>query len=191
MLSDQIETLITTRQKVSLGELLALFKNASFGMLLALIALPSALPLPAPGYSIPFGLMIVLLAGQILWGRTTPWFPSFCLKPSFKLTPYVKGIDKIRRFIEFFERFIHPRFTGVFWGKNRLLGLALLLCGLLMCIPIPGTNTIPALAVFIMGLSITERDGLMALVGLGLSLIGLTILVGLLLMGARFLELFF
>ena len=41
--------------KVTLSELLLIAEERTFGFLFVLLSLPSALPIPAPGYSIPFG----------------------------------------------------------------------------------------------------------------------------------------
>ena len=46
-----------------------------FGMLLVVLSLPSALPVPAPGYSTPFGLVMALIALQMVCGRRTVWLP--------------------------------------------------------------------------------------------------------------------
>lgn len=60
---------------VTLQELLKLSGDRTFGFLLVMLSFPSALPVPAPGYSTPFGLLILLLAVQMLWGRHEPWLP--------------------------------------------------------------------------------------------------------------------
>ena len=53
-----------------------------------------------------------------------------------------------------------------------------------MMIPIPGTNTVPAMIVFILGFSLIEEDGFISLVGLtgGLAggiVVGFTLMKGL------------
>ncbi|PAX52484.1 exopolysaccharide biosynthesis protein, partial [Brunnivagina elsteri] len=64
------------RVKVTLSDLLALAGERTFGFLFVLLSFPSALPIPAPGYSVPFGMAMLLLAGQLLVGRDEPWFPK-------------------------------------------------------------------------------------------------------------------
>ena len=54
----------------TLQQVLQQFETSTFGFVLCLVALPSALPIPAPGYSLPFGVMIMFVATQLLWGAS-------------------------------------------------------------------------------------------------------------------------
>ncbi|MEM9227800.1 MAG: exopolysaccharide biosynthesis protein, partial [Verrucomicrobiota bacterium] len=38
-----------------------------------------------------------------------------------------------------------------------------IIMSLLMCIPIPGTNTFPAMVIFLIGVGLSEDDGLLAI----------------------------
>jgi hypothetical protein len=62
--------------KVTLTEVLQLAGERIFGFLFVILALPSALPVPAPGYSTPFGLVLFLLAVQLIAGAKLPWLPQ-------------------------------------------------------------------------------------------------------------------
>ena len=70
--------------RVAMREFFDCFREKGFGILLLLFSLPSALPVPAPGYSIPFGIILGLLALQLVLGRKTPWLPDWVLNISFK-----------------------------------------------------------------------------------------------------------
>ena len=45
-------------EDVSIGEVLDAIADRGCGLILLILALPAALPLPAPGYATPFGLMM-------------------------------------------------------------------------------------------------------------------------------------
>jgi hypothetical protein len=60
----------------TLGELRTALWDRGFGLSMLLLSLPSALPVPAPGYSTPFGIALVGLAAQMMMGRPTPWLPA-------------------------------------------------------------------------------------------------------------------
>ena len=60
---------------LTLGEVFQRIGDRGFGLLLIVLSLPSALPIPAAGYSTPFGIIIAVLALQMLAGRTSPWIP--------------------------------------------------------------------------------------------------------------------
>ncbi|MEM9505132.1 MAG: exopolysaccharide biosynthesis protein, partial [Cyanobacteria bacterium P01_E01_bin.43] len=62
-LSAELETFFfdeSRNEQVTLADILALAGERTFGFLFVLLAFPSALPVPAPGYSIPFGIVMFL-----------------------------------------------------------------------------------------------------------------------------------
>ncbi|BBD57245.1 hypothetical protein NIES2109_00100 [Nostoc sp. HK-01] len=52
------------------------------------------------------------------------------------------------------------------------IGIAIALMSISMMIPIPGTNTLPAMGIFVTGFGLLEDDGAISLGGLVLSLMG-------------------
>ena len=46
------------------------------------------------------------------------------------------------------------------------MGVAIALMAISMMIPIPGTNTLPAIGIFIVGFGLLDDDGLISLMGL-------------------------
>ena len=55
---------------ISIGHLLQALGDRGFGLLFIILSLPSALPVPAPGYSTPFGIIITILALQMMAGTS-------------------------------------------------------------------------------------------------------------------------
>ncbi|GAB4214291.1 MAG: exopolysaccharide biosynthesis protein [Synechococcales cyanobacterium] len=169
--------------RVSLGDILQLAGERSFGVFLAILAFPSALPLPAPGYSTPFGLFIVIVAVQWLVGAHTPWLPARIVNASVSWEQFQSllkvGIPWLKRL----ERLTRPRFTVVVTQRvcHWLLGSLVVLMGISMIIPIPGTNTVPAMGVFLMGFGLIEEDGLVCVAGSLVALIGATLTTSILL----------
>ena len=53
---------------ISISEVARAVGEKGFGLLLIVLSLPSALPVPAPAYSTPFGLVMALIALQIPHG---------------------------------------------------------------------------------------------------------------------------
>lgn len=162
-LADGLRSVLGNAQgeKVEMRQFFECFQEKGFGILLMIFALPSALPLPAPGYSIPFGIILALLAGQMLIGRHTPWLPEKMLKVSFSRKFLEKIIPAAVSFLTKTEALVRPRlafFTGR--GMQVLPLLFVILMSTFMMIPIPGTNTAPAMVVFMIGMGLAERDGL-------------------------------
>lgn len=181
--------------QVTLAEILLLAEERIFGFLFVVLSLPSALPVPAPGYSTPFGLLIFLLAIQLIVGAKTPWMPERISRYGIELTK-VQGVVKaglpwLRRI----ETLSRPRLMPVCTSLagRVILGIAIALMGISMMIPIPGTNTLPAMGIFVTGFGLLEDDGAISLAGLVLCLMGgilsISILLALLLGGSSLLDL--
>lgn len=155
-------------EKVTLADILNLSGERTFGFLFVLLALPSALPIPAPGYSIPFGVVMFVLAMQLIAGRQRPWLPKGWKDKGFginQIQPVVKkGVPWLRR-IEVLSR---PRLTPVCtsYPGRVVIGVAIALMSVCMMIPIPGTNTLPAIGIFVTGFGLLDDDGFISLAGL-------------------------
>lgn len=163
--------------ETSLGQILDRVSSKSFGVLLMILSLPSALPVPAPGYSVPFGIALIFLASQIIMRRETPLLPEKVLQRKIKTKKNTKVVGFMVKFLQFFEIFVRPRLTFVFRAPffYRLLGCVILACACSMCIPIPLTNTGPALGVFLIGLGMVEEDGLASAGGVFVSFAGIAL----------------
>ena len=155
-------------EETTIGAVLDAIADRGFGLILLVLALPAALPLPAPGYATPFGLMMALLALQMMRGRRTPWFPERVRKrvvAKSKLAWTVKNAGVPLRFVEWI---IRPRLSGL--ARNRaflaLVGFVVLLMSISMSMPIPLTNTAPSFVIFVLAAGILEEDGLVLLGGL-------------------------
>ncbi|MBE9221139.1 exopolysaccharide biosynthesis protein [Cyanobacterium stanieri LEGE 03274] len=149
-------------------DILLLAGDRIFGFLLLILSLPSALPIPAPGYSIPFGILILLLAIQFMIGYQIPWLPNRFKRGKMK-TVMAKGfVEKGLPWLKRLETITKPRLTSVcnsHIGKI-VLGGAIALMAISMMIPIPGTNTAPAVGIFITAFGLQEDDGFICLLGL-------------------------
>lgn len=180
--------------QVTLRELLNLAEEKVFGFLFVILALPSALPVPAPGYSIPFGIIILLLAIQLIAGAKQPWFPQRFINHPVALTTVQTILRKALPWLARLEAVTRPRLLPVCTSVvgRCVIGCTLGLMGISMMIPIPGTNTVPAIGVFVTGFGLLEDDGAISLSGLVISILGaaitLSILAALIWGGTSLLE---
>ena len=153
---------------ITLKDILTLAGERIFGFLLVIISLPSALPIPAPGYSAPFGLLIFLLATQLLIGKKTPWLPKKMMNGSMKIETAQKFVKMGLPWLKKIEAIAKPRLSGVCNNSigKLIIGIMLALMGVSMMIIIPGTNTLPAIGVFVTAFGLQEEDGFIVLMGL-------------------------
>lgn len=175
---------VTTPQ-VTLKEILTLAGERTFGFLFVLLSLPSALPIPAPGYSVPFGIVLLLLAVQLVTGRTRPWMPESWNDKAFDLTSVQKIITAGTPWLRRLEAISRPRLTPVCASQpgRIVIGVAISLMSISMMIPIPLTNTLPAMGIFVTGFGLLDDDGAISLGGLVLCVMGGTLTTLVLLFG--------
>lgn len=188
-LSENIESIFAEDEAgtaVTVQTIIERVNVKGFGILLVLLALPSALPVPAPGYSVPFGLVLILLGSQIVRRKEVPWLPQRFLAKEVNFGKNTRLQRMMVRFLRLFEYFIRPRLSFIFSNAltYRILGIVVVLCGMSMCIPVPLTNTAPAFGVFLIGIGMIEEDGffsglgvLAGITGLLLSLTVLTFII--------------
>ncbi|MCC0176704.1 exopolysaccharide biosynthesis protein [Waterburya agarophytonicola K14] len=179
-------------EKVTLSDILNLTGERVFGFLLAVLSLPSALPIPAPGYSIPFGIAMFFLAIQLVVGRDRPWFPDKLLQGSMKLETVQKFLKMGLPWVKRIEKITKPRLAYLCTSipGKIILGCAIALMSISMMIPIPGTNTLPAMGIFVTAFGLLEDDGLICIIGLFVCSLGLALTTSILVFGAVAVEKF-
>ena len=162
--------------RISLGALRDALGDRGFGVLLFIFALPNLVPVNIPLLSAVLGLPLVLLAAQLTYGRHKPWFPHWLTKQSFPRDGFANVVLRSLPYLERTERLLRPRLTFLLsWTGERLIGLAILILALVLALPIPFANWLPACAIAIIGLAIVEKDGLAVLAGLAVGVASLTV----------------
>ncbi|MEC4806142.1 MAG: exopolysaccharide biosynthesis protein [Jaaginema sp. PMC 1079.18] len=153
---------------IKLADILSIAGERIFGFLFVILALPSALPIPAPGYSTPFGILLFLLAIQLIIGRQRPWLPVRMMNAKIKLETAQGFVKAGNPWLKRLEALTKPRYTAVCTSLpgRVILGIAIACMSVSMMIPIPGTNTLPAMGIFITGVGLSEDDGAISFGGL-------------------------
>ena len=171
-LSEELHGLLQTDgDSLTVGQLVERVGDRGFGLLLLVLSLPSALPVPAAGYSVPFGLLLVILAVQMLIGKTRPVFPKRMERMTLSKGMAEKLLKGAAWIFKRLEWIVRPRMRWV--GQRAgltLMGCLVMAMAILMMIPIPMTNTFPAFVIFLIGVGLTEEDGFFAL---GACLVGI------------------
>lgn len=148
--------------ELTLGGLMDELQGRVYTLLLLVLALPMCQPVPLPGLSTPFGVAIALLGLRFALSQR-PWMPKRLLATKLSGNFFPAVMRGGARVLGIFEKLLHPRMTTVFeFGQMRFLaGAIVCLCGLLLLLPlpIPGTNMLPALTVILTAAALSERDG--------------------------------
>lgn len=163
-------------ERISVEELTHKFGGRAIGALLFVFGLACMLPLP-PGATTIFGFPLVLLAPQLIIGAGVPWLPAR-VKDSTISTAYLKeGLPRFISALKRVEAISKPRFVVLFGPiGERLIGVVILALALVLILPIPGGNILPAMAVSALAFALIQRDGLIALIGYALAITSASVL---------------
>ncbi|MEM6450128.1 MAG: exopolysaccharide biosynthesis protein [Cyanobacteria bacterium P01_D01_bin.105] len=162
---------------VTLNEVLEIAGERTFGFLFVLLSIPSALPIPAPGYSTPFGIVMFLLAVQLMVGRDQPWLPEKFRKKGFARAQVQDLITKGMPWLKRIETVSQPRLTPLCTSRlgQAFVGGLIALASISMMLPFPLTNTLPAMGIFVAGLGLSDDDGLLSLAGVTICMMGVAL----------------
>lgn len=162
---------------ITIGQMMEVFGGRAMGGLLLIFGLACTLPLP-PGGTTIFGLPLCLLAPQLLVGARAPWLPVRVRTGSLAIADLRKGLPRVLPWVRRMESVSRPRLDWVFAPVGqRLIGLVCTVLALILILPIPLGNILPATAVVVLSLALVQRDGVLALLGYGLAGTSIAILV--------------
>ena len=166
-------------ERLTVREIMAILQDRAFALLVVLLGLPNCLPMPPP---IPLvcGLLLALVAIQIVFGREAPWLPRQLLNRSVARTDVERAVGRAVPAFRRLERISRPRMTFLDTPFTmRLMGAVILILSLGLLFAPPFVGQIPlGLAVCLVGLGLVERDGLVVVGGLVVGSIGLTLSLG-------------
>lgn len=175
--------------EVSIASIFALTEERLFGFPLALIAFFGMFPIP--GVSAIFGFSMLVITLQLCTGQSRPWVPQRILQTKFSLAKLQDLMRNLLPWLRRIEKVAKPRLTPIcksFIGKT-ILGIILSAMAFLVLLPIPGANTVPSLGIFIAALGLQEDDGILSLVGMGISLAFGCLLLGIVWTGSSVFDL--
>lgn len=151
--------------------------DRSFAALLVFFAAFNLLPLP-PGATLFFGIPLLMITVQMVAGYRTAWLPRGLLRYSIAADRFRSLIDRFIPQLERLERLVKPRHWPFASHRlsDRVIGLVGLVLATAVTLPIPFGNWLPALAIALMGLSLSERDGVFLAAGIVVGLISLLVI---------------
>ena len=138
---------------------------------LVLIA-PFLFPVSIPGSSLPFGLAILLINVGIILNRH-PLIPGRIMEYKISQNNILKILNGMSTVLTKFERVTKPRLT-VLAGKENMVYVnssIMIFCSFLLMLPLPVplTDFLPAYSMLFLALGTIERDGYLILAGYSLA----------------------
>lgn len=153
---------------LTLRELLTRLGERGLLLLVMVLAVPFLLPVSIPGTSTPFGLIIALIGVSLITNRP-PWLPERLMSCRLTADTVVPVLERGARLCARIEEWIHPRLFLLTHQTTigRINGVLLVVSALLLMIPLPlpFSNTLPAYGILFLAAGTLERDGYVALAG--------------------------
>lgn len=157
--------------RVSVADLLSAFGPHAPAVLTLLFALPNVLPMP-PGTSAILGMPLLFMTVQLALG-TPPWVPRGIGDRSLSKATIGPAMRRIAAGLIAHHPLLRPRLQALAEPPAvRAIGAISSLLALILFLPIPFGNMVPALAISLLALGVLFRDGLCVLAGLGCASVG-------------------
>jgi hypothetical protein len=154
--------------------------DRSLAALLVLFSAFNLLPLP-PGATAITGVPLIIFSSQLIWGNRRAWLPNFLKNRSISPDQFRRSMEWIIPRLIRIEKAIKPRYWP-FWRRrgDRIIGIMALILAIVVTLPIPLGNWLPALSTALLGLSLVERDGILLAIGGAVGVASMAIIVFLL-----------
>lgn len=139
---------------------------------LILIA-PFLFPVSIPGSSSPFGLAIILINIGILT-KNHPLIPQRIMRYKISQSSMISLLNGMKKVLSGLEKFIKPRLnflTRPF--MDQVNNVVMIFCAFLLMLPLPVplTDFLPAYSILFLTLGSIENDGYLVLAGYGMGIL--------------------
>lgn len=159
-------------ERITIGEMLDVVGRRSYGPLLMLPGLIVFSPLSGiPLVPTTMGAMVLLVAGQLLLGRSHCWLPGWLMKHSAPRGKFDKALGFLRPVARITDRLTRRRLS--YFARDIAVRVIALIC-IVIAAAMPALELIPfsssaaGAAFTAFGLGIMSEDGILVLVALAL-----------------------
>jgi hypothetical protein len=162
---------------VSIASIRDALGDRSFAALIVFFAALNLIPLPPPSSAI-LGLPLVIVSAQLMFGSKRAWLPRFVMDNTISAESFRAVMDRLIPRLVSLERMVKPRYWP-FWRRrgDRVIGTMCFMLAVIVTLPIPLGNWLPALSSALLGLALVERDGLLFAIGMTFSIMAAAIIV--------------
>jgi hypothetical protein len=170
-----LATLIGEGETVTVGRLAEAAGERAFALLLILLSLPNAIfapPVLAGIVAVPMAIFGI----QMVAGRSEIWIPDAIRRRPVAISGLRRLLDRAGPWLDRLEAYGRPRLAfAAGAAARRVLGAFAFAAALIVLLPLPGTNVLPALALVVMAAGTLRRDGLLFLAGAGIGTAGILV----------------
>ncbi|PSH65407.1 MULTISPECIES: exopolysaccharide biosynthesis protein [Phyllobacterium] len=165
---------------ITIEEMLTVMGNSSIAFTILILSLPALAPLPGP-FGMVFGSCLAIISLQITVGAEHLQLPQFVGKRRLSAATVILIVRYTAPMIARVERVLRPDRLRTLAGRKAqmMLGIPVFVLAIIIALPIPFGNVLPVLALVIIAGALLERDGLAALIGVGVAIVALGTTAGL------------
>ena len=150
---------------VSIGTIRDKLGDRSFAALLVFFAAINLIPVP-PGASAFLGLPLLIVSLQMVYGSKRVWLPQVLTNRSISAGTFRSIMDRVLPRLIWIEQMIKPRYWPFRRRRgDRVIGIIALIMAISITLPIPLGNWPPAFSTALLGLALSERDGILFALG--------------------------
>jgi hypothetical protein len=159
-------------RSVALADVVDTLGSAGTGLCLLLLSLATLIPGIAP----VFGAALCAVSLGLALGHEEPLLPARMRRWQLDPMRLRAGLDRLVPRIGWLETWLQPRGDRLLGASGlRVIGLASLINGILIVLPIPFGNTAPAMAMLLLSLGLVTGDGIAVAAGIAASVLALAI----------------
>jgi hypothetical protein len=163
----ELDELAATHERVCIGDVLDDFGKRSFGPFMMIPALIELTPIGGiPGVPTFLALIIALTAAQLLMGRDHVWLPAILQNRAITGRKLHKAVGKLRgvaRWLDDHSKRRLEMLTHGAWSKIAAAVVIALCCAVPPLELLPFASSLPMIAIAMLGMALTVRDGALTL----------------------------
>jgi len=168
-LLDRLDEETEDGEPIGVETILDAFGSRAYGPMIAIPSIVAVSPVGAiPGVPTILGVVMALVTGQRVLGLGSPWIPSVLRDRSVDHDKWERAHEKLRPWAARVDRVLEPRLPWVTGdiGERVLCAFGLFLAAAMIPLElIPFAVIVPGASLLAIGLGISGRDGVLALVG--------------------------
>ncbi len=180
--SNQLEQWLKSTHPKTIHSLTNVFAEKSFAILVLLLLLLPALPIPTGGITHVFELIVMLLAIEMVFGMQTIWLPKKWKSLPLGKLSQGKIIPMIVRRIRWLERFSRPRLGSIITNhfSLRFIGILFFILAFAAFVapPFVGLDTLTSIGAVLIALSLILEDIVLFVAGCAIGAVGVGLVIG-------------
>lgn len=181
--SQELSTWLKSRKPKTINGLTEVTAEKSFAVIFLVMMAVSALPLPTGGVTALLEIITIILALQLVAGRSSIWLPQRLLHRKLGKTMEKHSLPYLIKKIRWLEKYSKPRMGHLIGHREslRVVGLIVIIftLGSFVAPSFSGLDTLPALGVVVLSLGLLLDDIAVLIVGVIIGTVGVILEIAL------------